>query len=208
MVVYLLLAGCLFAELGYSQVWQRMAACLGGLPVAAPAPSAMTQARRRLGPGPLRELFFLLRGPSRHAARWKGLLVCAVDGTILTVADSPANLAVYSTQRGGPAGGGSYPALRLLALVACGTRTMIDAVFAPSATARPPAPRCCCAACAPGWSCSPTGTSAPASWPRRSRFESQSPPVLATCLDLGEFHLAPRLLAQPLAKRVKLFAGE
>ena len=25
-VVYLLLAGCLFAELGYSQVWQRMAA--------------------------------------------------------------------------------------------------------------------------------------------------------------------------------------
>ena len=48
-VVYLLLAGCLFAELGYSQVWQRMAAGLGALPVAAPAPSAMTQARRRLG---------------------------------------------------------------------------------------------------------------------------------------------------------------
>ncbi len=29
--------------------------------------SAMTQARRRLGPGPLRELFFLLRGPSPQA---------------------------------------------------------------------------------------------------------------------------------------------
>jgi hypothetical protein len=130
-VVYLLLAGCLFAELGYSQVWQRMTAGLGCLPGRAPAASAMTQARRRLGPGPLRELFFLLRGPSPHAARWKGLLVCAVDGTILTVADSPANLAVYSKQRGGATGGGSYPTLRLLALVACGTRTLVDAVFRP-----------------------------------------------------------------------------
>jgi hypothetical protein len=97
-VVYLLLAGRPFGELGCPRVWQRTAAGLGGLPVAAPAPSAMTQARRRLGPGPLRELFFLLRGPYPHAARWKGLLVCAVDGTILTVADSPANLAVYSKQ--------------------------------------------------------------------------------------------------------------
>jgi hypothetical protein len=130
-VVYLLLAGCLFEGLGYCQVWRRLAAGLGGLPVAAPASSAMTQARRRLGPGPLRELFFLLRGPSPHAARWRGLLVCAIDGTIMTVADSPANLAVYSKQRGGPCGGGSYPTLRLLALVACGTRTVIDAVFRP-----------------------------------------------------------------------------
>jgi hypothetical protein len=130
-VVYLLLAGCLFEGLGYPQVWRRLAAGLGGLPVAAPAASAMTQARRRLGPGPLRELFLLLRGPSPHAARWKGLLVCAIDGTIMTVADSPANLAVYSKQRGGPRGGGSYPTLRLLALVACGTRTVIDAVFRP-----------------------------------------------------------------------------
>jgi hypothetical protein len=130
-VVYLLLAGCLFAELGYQEVWQRMTAGLGCLPGAAPAASAMTQARRRLGPGPLRELFFLLKGPSPQAARWKGLLVCAVDGTILTVADSPANLAVYSKQRGGPTGGGSYPTLRLLALVACGSRTLVDAVFRP-----------------------------------------------------------------------------
>jgi hypothetical protein len=130
-VVYLLLAGCLFAELGYGQVWRRLAAGLGGLPAAGPTASAMTQARRRLGPGPLRELFFLLRGPSPQAARWKGLLVCAIDGTIMAVADSPENLAVYSKQRGGPTGGGSYPTLRLLALVSCGTRTVIDAVFRP-----------------------------------------------------------------------------
>ena len=130
-VVYLLLAGCLFAELGYSQVWRRLAAGLGGLPVAVPTASAMTQARRRLGPGPLRELFFLLRGPAPGGARWRGLLVCAIDGTIMTVADSEANLAVYSKQRGGANGGSGYPMLRLLALVSCGTRTVIDAVFGP-----------------------------------------------------------------------------
>ena len=55
----------------------------------------------------------------------------AIDGTIMTVADSEANLAVYSKQRGGPNGGSGYPMLRLLALVSCGTRTVIDAVFGP-----------------------------------------------------------------------------
>jgi hypothetical protein len=130
-VVYLLLAGCLFAELGYTQVWHRVAAGLGGLPVAVPTASAMTQARRRLGPGPLRKLFLLLRGPSPGGARWRGLLVCAIDGTIMTVADSEANLAVYSRQRGGKNGASGYPMLRLMVLVSCGTRTVIDAVFSP-----------------------------------------------------------------------------
>jgi Insertion element 4 transposase N-terminal/Transposase DDE domain len=130
-VVYLLLAGCLFTELGYTQVWHRVAAGLGGLPVTVPTASAMTQARRRLGPAPLRELFALLRGPSPGGARWRGLLAVAIDGTIMTVADSEANLAVYSKQRGGANGGSGYPMLRLLALVNCGTRTVIDAVFGP-----------------------------------------------------------------------------
>jgi hypothetical protein len=130
-VVYLLLAGCLFAELGYVQVWHRLAAGLGGLPVTVPAASAMTQARRRLGAAPLRELFFLLRGPGPGGARWRGLLAVAIDGTVMTVADSEANLAVYSKQRGGPTGGSGYPMLRLLVLVSCGTRTVIDAAFGP-----------------------------------------------------------------------------
>ena len=131
-VVYLLLAGCLFAELGYVQVWGRLTAGLAGLPAACPTASAMTQARIRLGPGPMRELFGLLRGPAPAAARWRGLLVCAIDGTYLTVADSKANLAVYAKQRGGATGGSSYPLLRMLALVSCGTRTVIDAVFGPA----------------------------------------------------------------------------
>ena len=129
--VYLLLAGCLFAELGYSQVWRKLTAGLEGLPAASPTASAMTQARRRLGSGPLRELFFLLRGPSPADVRWRGLLVAAIDGTIMSVADSAASLAVCSKQRGGRNGDSGYPMLRLLVLVSCGTRTVTDAVFRP-----------------------------------------------------------------------------
>ena len=140
-VVYLLLAGCLFAELGYSQVWAKLTAGLGGLPFPGPAASAMTQARRRLGPGPLRALFFLLRGPSPADTRWRGLLVVAVDGTIMTVADSQANLAAYSKHRAAPPEG---PATR-----SCGCWPWSPAGPAPSSTpssarrrpARPPTPR-------------------------------------------------------------------
>ena len=60
-----------------------------------------------------------------------GLLVCAIDGTIMSVADGAANLAVCAKQRGGRNGDSGYPMLRLLTLVSCGTRTIIDAVFGP-----------------------------------------------------------------------------
>jgi hypothetical protein len=136
-VVYLLLAGCLFPELGYPGVWRKLTAGLAGLPVAAPTPSALLQARRRVGAAPLRFLFDLLRGPAAaprdRGAWWHGLLVCAIDGTIVTVPDSPANLARF-TKGGGSHGGTGYPQVRLLALVACGTRTLIDAVFGPTAS--------------------------------------------------------------------------
>jgi Insertion element 4 transposase N-terminal/Transposase DDE domain len=131
-VVYLLLGGCLFAELGYVGVWQRLTTGLDGLKVATPTASALTQARRRLGPAPLRALFELLCGPAptaaSHGVRVGGLLVCAIDGTTLSVADTPANLGVFTTQSGNH-GGSGYPLLRLVALVACGTRSLINVVF-------------------------------------------------------------------------------
>jgi hypothetical protein len=102
-VVYLLLAGCLFAEPGYRQVWQRLVAGLDGLPVADPSEAALTKARHRIGPQPLRALFELLRGPAASLAgpvRWRGLLVCAIDGTTLSVADSAANLARSASSAG------------------------------------------------------------------------------------------------------------
>jgi hypothetical protein len=134
-VVYLLLAACLFPELGYRGVWCKLTAGLAGLPVVAPAPGALAQARRRWGSAPLRWLFDLLRGPAAvprlRGVWWRGLLVCAVDGTTVTVPDSAANLARFTKQAGNH-GGAGYPQARLLALVACGTRTLLDAVFGPT----------------------------------------------------------------------------
>ena len=136
-VVYLLLAGALFVDCGYGQVWQRLVAGLTGLAVATPTDSGLCQARVRVGVKPLRFLFDLLRGAAVTSAagsvRWCGLLVCAIDGTIMSVADSPANLARFAKHRGNH-GGSGYPLIRLMALVCCGTRTVIDAVFGPTAT--------------------------------------------------------------------------
>ena len=89
-VVYLLLAAGLFAEAGYQQVWARLVAGLDGVPVAMPTSSALAQARRRVGAGPLAALFGLLAGPAAGSVRWRGLLVCAIDGTTMSVPDSRA----------------------------------------------------------------------------------------------------------------------
>src|ERR1700734_3836674 len=59
-VIYLLLAACLFPELGYPGVWRELTAGLAGIPAAAPTAGALAQARRRVGPEPLRFLFDLL----------------------------------------------------------------------------------------------------------------------------------------------------
>ncbi|MEU1284549.1 IS4 family transposase [Kitasatospora sp. NPDC005856] len=132
--VYLLLAGALFAGLGYRQVFDRMCAGLTGPAPARPSGSALRQARQRLGAAPVKALFDLVRGPAPTTAaqaRWRGLLVVAVDGTLLPVPDSPANLDVFAKQRC-HGGAGGYPQVRLAALVACGTRTVIGAVFGPA----------------------------------------------------------------------------
>jgi hypothetical protein len=129
-VVYLLLAGGLFAELGYRQVWARLVAGLDGISVARPSSAALSQARRRVGVAPLRALLTLLAGPGAGAVRWRGLLVCAIDGTTMFVPDSPANVARYGRQIG-THGGSGYPMLRLVAVVACATRTVLAATFGP-----------------------------------------------------------------------------
>jgi len=66
--------------------------------VGVPAPSAcaLTQAGRRLGVKPLQFLFDLLRGPaittlstvSGGGVYWRGLLVYAIDGTIMSGASA------------------------------------------------------------------------------------------------------------------------
>jgi Insertion element 4 transposase N-terminal/Transposase DDE domain len=131
-VVYLLLAGALFTGLGWARVWSRLTASLP-VPLPSPAGSSITAAMRRVGPKPLKALFDLVKGPAAVTAtqvtRFAGRLVVAIDGTQIALPDTPANLSAFPKAKAGPNGLAGYPMLRLVALVACGTRTLLDAVF-------------------------------------------------------------------------------
>jgi len=78
-------------------------------------------------------LFTLLAGLGvcyrRHCAQFASLVVVAIDGTQIAVADTEANRARFPKPKGGPNGDAGYPMIRLVALVATGTRTIIEAVF-------------------------------------------------------------------------------
>ncbi|MCK2213355.1 transposase domain-containing protein [Actinomadura sp. ATCC 31491] len=62
--VYFLLAMCLFPEVGYRLVWDKMTSALAGLPaVASPTAKALRDLRRRVGAAPMRALFEVVCGP-------------------------------------------------------------------------------------------------------------------------------------------------
>jgi hypothetical protein len=145
LAVYFTLALCLLARLPYQDALRSLAGdAAAGLPV--PASTALTAARRRLGERPLELLFWRVAGvllPSRDPwARVRGLLVVAWDGTTLKAPASPENIAAFGRPRGGgkkPGGGkappveGHYPHVRVVALIACGTRALLGAAAGPLA---------------------------------------------------------------------------
>lgn len=131
-VVYLLLAGVLFADQGWRQVHARLVSGLPA-PVRSPSASSLSEAMRRVGVAPLRELFTLVKGPAvcnaQQVTRFAGRLVVAIDGTQLAVADTAANRARYPKVPGGPNGEPGYPMLRLVAILTAGTRSVLEAAF-------------------------------------------------------------------------------
>ncbi|WP_217422896.1 transposase domain-containing protein [Streptomyces sp. 8P21H-1] len=60
--IYFLLAMCLFPEVGYRLVWDKLTAGLADVPVASPTPKALRDLRRRLGGAPVWALFEVLAG--------------------------------------------------------------------------------------------------------------------------------------------------
>ncbi|MCA2230449.1 transposase domain-containing protein [Nonomuraea sp. NEAU-L178] len=61
--VYFLLAMCLFPEVGYLLVWQKLTASLTALPAMTPTAKALRDLRRRVGSAPMQRLFEVLSGP-------------------------------------------------------------------------------------------------------------------------------------------------
>jgi len=134
LAVYFTLALCLLASLPYQDALRSLAGD-GAAGLAVPASTALTAARRRLGERPLELLFWRVAGillPSRDPwATVRGLLVVAWDGTTLKAPASPENIAAFGRPRGGKAAEGHYPHLRVVSLIACGTRALLGAAVGP-----------------------------------------------------------------------------
>lgn len=137
--VIIFVLGCaLFSGEGYGEVVRKLEGWLCGLAGPGgwrvPGTSALARARRRLGPAPLRLLFGHLAGPlagpATPGAHAFGRLLTALDGTRLDVPYTPANVAAFGVPPGGDKAGG-WPQVRLVTVVACGTRGIIDAAFGP-----------------------------------------------------------------------------
>ncbi|WP_446697081.1 transposase domain-containing protein [Streptomyces mutabilis] len=126
-VVYFVLAMCLFFGQGYEEVARLLGEGLGDgrRTWRVPTTAAIGRARRRLGTEPLRALFARVRRPvavPETAGAWyRRWRLVAVDGTTLDVADTAANeeffgphastrgAAAFSAGTAGRAGGMRHP---------------------------------------------------------------------------------------------------
>ncbi len=135
--VYFVLGLCLLSDRPYRQVLEDLAAGLGRVLAAAgwqvPASTALTGLRRRLGERPFELLFRRLAGPlgagREPRSRICGLLAVAWDGTAVKVPASEQGIAAFGRPRGNK--DGHYPQVRLVALIACGTRGLLGAAIGP-----------------------------------------------------------------------------
>jgi Insertion element 4 transposase N-terminal/Transposase DDE domain len=136
LVVYYVMALALYAQASYGEVlrcllegvrWLR----LGGSDAAVADKSAITKARTRLGPAPLKQLFERIATPFAAAetpgAWYRGYRLVSLDGTTIDLPDTPE----LEERFGRPAasrGVSAYPQLRLLTLTETGTHAIFRVV--------------------------------------------------------------------------------
>lgn len=136
-VVYFVMALALFRD-GYDEVMRHL---VHGLRFArtwsqqwkVPTTGAMAQARARLGEAPMAELFSRIAQPLASPGtpgawlrRWR---LMAIDGVMLDIPDTPANLAQYERVC---ASGGTrrpYPQVKIVGLGECGTHALTGAAI-------------------------------------------------------------------------------
>lgn len=140
LVMWLVVAMSIFRGLSIQNVLARLADVFGSAvrwgPAELPHSTAITQARDRLGWEVVRTLFARLAAKltQQHEPplRWRGLVVCALDGTTLLVPDSKANDQAFGrpgTSRGEAKSG--FPQLRAVFVLGVLTHLVTHVVFAP-----------------------------------------------------------------------------
>lgn len=143
-VVWLVLLMGLRSDLDIPAMWRQVCGTMAALVLALvgrgpPTKSALSQARARLGPRPLRQLFLKTGHPiatSRtRGARYKGMPLKAMDGDDYKVPDTLANAKAFgrpTTRRKGQVLPAGYPQLHLNRLIEVGTHIGIEALIKPN----------------------------------------------------------------------------
>jgi hypothetical protein len=132
-VVWLVIGMAMFRRWPIHDLVGKLDLVLPG-PRATVVPSAVADARARVGAKPLEQIFEMgARKWGHESARkhaWRGLALYGVDGSTLRVADSAENRAHF----GGPSGergDSGYPLLRVAALMALRSHILAAAEFGP-----------------------------------------------------------------------------
>ena len=138
LTLYYVLALALFMDMGGGRVMRKLAGTLSfasrGIVVHTPSEEALSNARSRLGPQPLKLLFEKVARPlavlDDQRAYWRGYHLMSLDGTTLDVQDTAANWDYFggpgTKDESGKTLRGGFPQLRIVALAECGTRALVS----------------------------------------------------------------------------------
>jgi hypothetical protein len=140
-VVYYVLAMCLFFGQGYEEVARLLTEGLGWArdwrgSWQVPTTAAISRARAKLGPEPVKALFAAVCRPVATPAtvggfyrRWR---LVAVDGTTFDLPDTVSNVEFFGRPGSGRGSGKSaYPQARVAAMAECGTHAVFAATTGP-----------------------------------------------------------------------------
>jgi hypothetical protein len=137
-MVYLVMALALFADEDYEEVAARLAGTLadwGGWEESwgrVPTSGGITQARQRLGPEPLEELFGQVAGPVADLDTGGAFLgpwrLMSIDGMEWDAPDTPANRAAFGG-RGDAGEGGAFPRVRVVTVSECASHAPVLAAM-------------------------------------------------------------------------------
>lgn len=137
-VVLVIIGMSLYARISIGHVIQKMAR---GLRFIWPDPdydiprdSAFSYRRYQMSPRVMAQLFrnicHPIATPETRGAFLFGLRLMAIDGSEETIADTPANEAVFGRHNSGR-GAAAYPQVQTVYLAECGTHAIVDAGFWP-----------------------------------------------------------------------------
>jgi len=139
---YLTMAMCLFAEDDYEEVATKVTGSLSGWGCwdaswSVPTARGITQARKRLGPRVLAEVFEQVAAPvasrSTRGAWLRGWRLVAIDEFEVDLPDTEDNAAEFG-YAGSGANRSAFPKARVVALAECGTHAFLAAEVASYAT--------------------------------------------------------------------------